>query len=124
VQHLLDLGDRRGAAVVHLRESGTPEDVVASMQQAPWWPALEALAHTLPYDEALCGDLSIPTRSLSRITAPTLVLGGGASSPDVLTALQSVAAAIPAGRFAELPQQGHVPSDDTVAPLLAAHFSP
>jgi pimeloyl-ACP methyl ester carboxylesterase len=122
VQRLLDLGDRRGAAVVHLRESGTPEHVVASMQQAPWWPALEALAHTLPYDEALCGDLSIPTGSLSRITAPTLVLGGGASDADFLTALQSVAAAIPSGQFVELPKQGHVPPDDALAPLLAAHF--
>jgi pimeloyl-ACP methyl ester carboxylesterase len=122
VQHLLDLGDRRGAAVLHLRESGTPEHVLTAVQQAPWWPAMEALAHTLPYDEALCGDLSVPTGSLSRVTAPTLVLGGSASDADLLTALQSVAAAIPTGRFDVLPGHGHVPPDGAVAPLLAAHF--
>ena len=40
--------------------AGLPRELVASMRQAPWWPAQEALAHTLVYDATLMGDFSLP----------------------------------------------------------------
>jgi pimeloyl-ACP methyl ester carboxylesterase len=124
VQRLLDEGDRRGAATLHLRESGTPEQVVQSMQQAPWWPAMEALAHTLPYDEALCGDLAVPDGRLATVAVPTLVLAGGDSDPGWRSALRAVAEAVPKASYAQLPGQGHVPSDTALVPVLVEFLRP
>jgi pimeloyl-ACP methyl ester carboxylesterase len=91
------------------------------MQSAPWWPAMEALAPTLPYDEALCGDLSLPRAELASIGVPTLVLGGGASDEGWRAALREVASTVSDGRYAEVEGQGHVPAHDVLAPVLP-HF--
>ncbi|PWW21513.1 pimeloyl-ACP methyl ester carboxylesterase [Geodermatophilus normandii] len=123
VEHLLEEGDRRGAVTAHLVGSGIPEPVVQQMHGAPWWPAVEALAHTLPYDQALCGDLSLPTDQLASISIPTLVLGGGASGADWRAALREVAATVPDGRYAEVPGQGHVPAHEVLAPVLAGFLT-
>jgi pimeloyl-ACP methyl ester carboxylesterase len=122
VERLLHVGDRTGAAVLHLRESGMPEHVVQYMRQAPWWPAMEAFADTLPYDEALCGDLTIPFDRLERIVVPTLVLGGGNSDAEFLKALRTVADTIPGSTYAVLDEQDHVPADDVVEPMLSGFF--
>src|ERR687898_2137116 len=43
--------DDRGAALeAFLRVSGTPEQDLAGMRQAPFWSDLKAMAHTLRYD--------------------------------------------------------------------------
>jgi pimeloyl-ACP methyl ester carboxylesterase len=123
VEALLAAGDRRGAATEHLLGSGTPEHVVEHMRSAPWWPAMEALAHTLPYDEALCGDLTIPVGRLAGVAVPTLVLAGGNSDPDWRAALRTVAGTLRDGRYAELDGQHHVPADDVLAPVLADFFA-
>jgi pimeloyl-ACP methyl ester carboxylesterase len=122
VERLLENGDRTAAAVLHLRESGTPEHVIEFMQQAPWWPRMEAFAPTLPYDEAICGDLAIPYERLERIDVPTLVLGGANSDPDWLKALRSTADAIPGSRYAVLDGQDHVPADHALEPVLTGFF--
>ncbi|MGN6524181.1 MAG: alpha/beta fold hydrolase [Actinomycetes bacterium] len=122
VEQLLEAGDRAAAAVMHLRESGTPEHVIEFMQQAPWWPRMEALAPTLPYDEAITGDLTIPYERLGRIDVPTLVLGGAKSDPEWLKALRSAADAIPGSRYAVLDGQDHVPADDALEPVLTDFF--
>ena len=122
VEQLLQAGDRAAAAVLHLRESGTPEAVIESMQRAPWWPRMEALAPTLPYDEALCGDLAIPYDRLEQIEVATLVLGGANSDPEWLKALRATADAIPGARFAVLDGQNHVPTDAAVVPVLTGFF--
>jgi pimeloyl-ACP methyl ester carboxylesterase len=116
-------GDRRGAVTLHLLGSGTPEPAVRQMQSAPWWPAMEALAPTLPYDEALCGDLSLPQAELASIGVPTLVLGGGASEEGWRAALREVASTVSDGRYAEVEGQGHVPAHDVLAPVLAGFFT-
>ena len=122
VEQLLQAGDRSAAAALHLRESGTPEHVVQSMQRAPWWPRMEQFAPTLPYDEALCGDLSIPRERLERIDVPTLVLGGANSDPEWSKALRSAADTVPGALFDVLDGQDHVPADDVLAPVLAGFF--
>src|SRR5262249_56247819 len=51
---------RRGDAVAlyQTQAVGIPEAVVAQLRNAPFWPGLEAIAHTLAYDAAIIGDLS------------------------------------------------------------------
>jgi len=122
VERLLQAGDRSAAAALHLRESGTPEHVVQFMQQAPWWSRMEQFAPTLPYDEALCGDLTIPRGRLERIGIPTLVLGGANSDPEWLTALRSAADTVPGAVFDVLAGQDHVPADDVLEPALTMFF--
>jgi hypothetical protein len=118
LRQLLADGDRGGAVTAHLLGSGTPESVVRQMWTAPWWPAMEALAPTLPYDQALCGDLSLPEVELAAIGIPTLVLAGSASDAEWRAALREVAATVPDGRYAEVDGQGHVPAHDVLAPVL------
>src|SRR5438067_1305726 len=49
---------RRGDAVEFFMTAGVgiPAEFVAQMRNDPMWPAMEALAHTLPYDGAIMGD--------------------------------------------------------------------
>jgi alpha-beta hydrolase superfamily lysophospholipase len=122
VEKLLAAGNRREAAALHLVESGTPEHIVSHMQAAPWWPAMEALAHTLPYDEALCGDLTLSTGDLAAIASPTLVLGGADSPAWFRTAMQAVANAIPGARHLQLDGQAHVAADEALTPVLIDFF--
>src|SRR5262245_572789 len=72
---------RRGDAVEYFMTTvvGLPAEFAAQARQSPWWPAQEALAHTLAYDATIMGDYSLPTEVAARVTAPTLVLDGGAS---------------------------------------------
>jgi len=92
------------------------------MQQAPWWPRMVEFAPTLPYDEALCGDLTIPRERLERIELPTLVLGGANSDPEWLEALRSTADTVAGAAFDVLDGQEHVPADDVLAPVLTGFF--
>src|SRR5690606_32465525 len=74
-------GRRTGAVELFMRTVGTPEEMIAGMRSEPWWPGLEAIAHTLAYDAACLGDGYPPVDRLATITRPTLVMTGG-GSPD------------------------------------------
>jgi pimeloyl-ACP methyl ester carboxylesterase len=51
---------RRGDAVERFQTAiGIPAEVVAGMQQEPFWPGLEAVAHTLPYDLTIPAETSL-----------------------------------------------------------------
>src|SRR5215216_1992011 len=54
---------RRGEAVEFFMRQvvGLPAEFVAQARKAPWWPAQEALAHTLAYDATIMGDYSLPS---------------------------------------------------------------
>ena len=74
---------RRGDAVEYFMANvvGLPPEFVAEAMKAPWWPAQEALAHTLAYDATIMGDYSLPTERAASVMVPTLVIDGGASFP-------------------------------------------
>ncbi len=74
---------RRGEAVEYfmVQVVGLPAEFAAQARNAPWWPAQEALAHTLAYDAAIMGDYSLPAERAASIKVPTLVLDGGARCP-------------------------------------------
>ena len=69
---------RRGDAVEFFMAQvvGLPPEFVAQARNAPWWPAQEALAHTLAYDATIMGDYALPTERVAAVTTPTLVLAG------------------------------------------------
>jgi pimeloyl-ACP methyl ester carboxylesterase len=112
--------DRRGDAVelYQLEAIGMPEEAVVGIRQAPFRPALEAIADTLAYDAAVVGDMTLPTELLASIATPTLVIEGEASWPLLRSAARAVAQALPNGQLRTLPGQSHDVSPEATAPVL------
>lgn len=116
---------RRGDAVeLYQREAiGMPEQVVTGMRQAPFRPALEAIAHTLAYDARIVGDMTLPAELIASISTPALVIGGENSPPLMRNAARAVADALPDGRLRTLAGQGHDISPEATAPPLKAFLA-
>jgi pimeloyl-ACP methyl ester carboxylesterase len=84
-----------------------PAEFAAFAKTQPWWPAQEAIAHTLAYDTRVMKDYSVPLETAATITVPTLILTGGASFPFFKPTAEALVAAMPDARTAELPDQQH-----------------
>jgi hypothetical protein len=122
---------RRGDALeAFLQVTGSAEAEIAGIRSSPYWPAMEAVAHTLPYDAACLGDGRPPTDRLARITRPTLVATGDAGrrpgAPPWVRALgpaaDAIAAAIPHAERETFAGQSHVADPDAVSPALTRFF--
>jgi pimeloyl-ACP methyl ester carboxylesterase len=98
---------RRGEAVELFQTEavGIPAAVVAQMRNAPFRPALEKVAHTLVYESTILG--SLPSGLLASVRQATLVIDGEESPAVMRQAAQSLAAALPDGRYSTLKGQGH-----------------
>jgi pimeloyl-ACP methyl ester carboxylesterase len=124
VNHAVHLAEliaegRRGDAVEYFQTQlvGIPDEVVAQMRQAPFWPALEAIAHTLVYEATILGDRSLPTELAGALKMPTLVIAGGAS-PFMRAAAQALADALPNGHARILEGLGHDIEPSVLGPVL------
>jgi hypothetical protein len=100
---------------------GMPADFVAQMRTQPWWPAQEALAHTLIYDAILTGDFSLPKERIAKATVETLVIDGG-TVPWISQAAQAVADTVPHAHRRTLAGQPHNVADEAMAPVLIEYF--
>jgi hypothetical protein len=125
---------RRGDALeLFMRFAGSSEEDIAGARSSPWWPGLEAIAHTLAYDAACMGDYRPPTARLARITQPVLVATGGVS-PDAQVgmgglpsdffeqAADAIAASVPRAQRTTFEGQGHVADPKVVATVLRRFF--
>ena len=114
---------RRGDAVRYWMTSvvAAPPQVLTMMEGSPAWPALEALAHTLPYDIALTGDQGVPA-SLGAIAMPVLVLGGGTSPDWFHRTVTETAAVIPGARLVMMEGYDHGVPPEVIAPVLTEFF--
>ena len=101
---------------------GMPAEFVAPMRQAPWWPAQEALAHTLIYEATLMGDFSLPKERVASVTVPTLVIDGG-QTPWLSHAAQAVADALPNAQRRTLQGQPHNVAPEAMALVLVEFFA-
>ena len=101
---------------------GLPAEFVEQMRQSPWFPAQEAVAHTLLYDAELMGDYAVPHEHIASITVPTLVLDGG-TTPSLSEAAQVVAAILPNAQRRTLNGQQHNVDPTAIAPALIAFFA-
>lgn len=112
--------DRRADAVEYFMSEvvGLPDEFVAQARTAPFWAGQEALAHTLPYDARIMGDYSVPLDRAASMTAPTLILTGGASIPFMRDAAEALADALPDGRTRVLEGQTHDVAPEPVAEAL------
>ncbi len=117
--------DRRGDAVaLFMKYVGTPADQIEAMRHSPAWPMLEALAPALAYDHsAILGDASVPTERAAIVTAPTLVMNGGASYAFMSDTAQALGKAIPNAQVRTLEGQTHDVDPAVLAPVLMEFFS-
>jgi pimeloyl-ACP methyl ester carboxylesterase len=131
VAHLKELAatDRRGDAVEYFMTTGVgvPLEAIPSMRESPFWPSLEAVAHTLWYDGVIMGDNMVgkplSADRWSSVTIPTLVIAGGASPPSQLTAVRQLADVLPNGRHLTMEGQTHEVDPTLLAPVLTEFFS-
>jgi pimeloyl-ACP methyl ester carboxylesterase len=111
---------RRGEAVEFFMSKvvGLPPEFVAQARQAPWWPAQEALAHTLAYDATIMGDYSLPTQRAASVMVPALVLSGTASFPWINHSAEALADILPHGQRRSLEGQTHDAAAEAIAPAM------
>jgi pimeloyl-ACP methyl ester carboxylesterase len=115
-------GRRDKAAEYFMAEVvGMPAEFVAMAKESPWWPAQEAIAHTLAYDATIMGDYSVPAEAKS-VTVPTQVLTGGASDDWMKAGNQAVLDALPNATHRVLPDQQHNVDPAALAPALKEFF--
>jgi pimeloyl-ACP methyl ester carboxylesterase len=123
VTELVSAG-RRGDAVEFFMTKvvGLPAEFVAEARNAPRWQAQKALAHTLAYDDMILGDYSLPTERVASVTAPTLVMAGGASFSFMRETARALADIIPEGQHRILEGQEHNVAPEALAPVLVEFF--
>src|SRR5690348_8410005 len=131
VVHLGELATsgRRGAAVEYFLANAVevPAEALAQMRQAPMWPAMEALAHTLAYDGAIMeGNMAgrpFSPGQWAAVTIPTLVMDGGDSPVWMHNAAQAVADILPDARRLTLEGQTHAVDPHILVPVLIKFFA-
>ena len=116
---------RRGDAVEFFMAKvvGLPPEFVAYARTQPFWQAQEALAHTLAYDATVMGDYSLPVERAAAVTAPTLVIAGGASFPFMRETARALADVIPDAQTRTLEGQEHNVDPAVLAPVLEEFFA-
>jgi pimeloyl-ACP methyl ester carboxylesterase len=116
---------RRGDAVEFFMSKvvGLPPEFVAYARTQPFWQAQEAIAHTLAYDATIMGDYSLPTERAAAVSAPTIVIVGGASLPFMRETAQALADVIPDAQYRILEGQEHNVSPDAIAPVMVGFFA-
>ena len=104
LQRLVEIG--RTADVVttfQLEGIGLPPDVVAGIRQAPFFPALEAMAQSVVRDAVITTSLPQPTPEMAAAVVPTVVMRGGRSWPLLVTAAERLAGMLPNARLQVIP---------------------
>jgi pimeloyl-ACP methyl ester carboxylesterase len=120
--------DRRGDAVeLFMTLVGMPKEMIEGIRRTPGWAELEAMAPTLAYDSEVMGDVgrdgTIPIDQASGVTAPALVLTGGADYPWMTDVGRRLADALPNGRHRVLEGQEHSVPPEVLVPVLEEFFA-
>ena len=121
----LNAAGRPGDAVEYFLSTGLgmPAEMVAEMRGEPVWQGFEAVAHTLVYDTTLMeGQDTLLAERAPTVTAPVLLLDGGASPPWAAAAVKALAGILPHGERRTLAGQTHEVAPDALAPALEAFF--
>ena len=115
---------RRGEAVALFQTQavGIPAEVVTQLRQAPFWPALEAIAHTLVYEATLLDDMPKLSERMASIPVSTLVINGGENQVRLLHAAQAIAEGLPNAEYRSLAGQTHDINPEVLAPVLEKFF--
>jgi hypothetical protein len=88
----------------------------------PWNIALLSRIDSTSQLRCCAASSGSPSDVARSVTAPALVLDGGASLPFLRDAAKVLAEAMPGGTHRTLEGQTHLPSPETVAPVLVSFF--
>jgi pimeloyl-ACP methyl ester carboxylesterase len=116
---------RRGDAVEYFqrRMVGIPEPVIVQLRQAPFRPALEAMAHTLVYEATILGGEVLSAELLAKVRPPTLAIAGGASPPVMRETAAALVRSLPDGRSLIIDGATHDLVPTLLAPVLERFFA-
>jgi len=99
---------------------GMPAEYVAGLRQSPFWPALEAVAHTIAYDGRIMGSTMsgapLPTDRWAAVSVPTLVMYGRDTEPWLISAARALAGLLPTASLRAVEGAQH----NVAAEVLAA----
>jgi pimeloyl-ACP methyl ester carboxylesterase len=126
VDALVTAGRRDDAVAQFMTKGiGVPDEMVADLKQAPMWPAMVKLAHTLPYDGAvMAGTQSgkpLPAERWKAVRARTLVIDGERSDPFLRNAVAALVKVLPGSTRHTLAGQDHsaaFTAPDSLVPVL------
>jgi pimeloyl-ACP methyl ester carboxylesterase len=101
---------------------GMPAEAVAGMRQSPFWPTLEAVAHTIAYDGRILGSTisgaPLPGDRWATVTVPVLVMHGTGTMPWLITAARALADLLPTATLQAVQGEQHSAAADVLAPAL------
>jgi pimeloyl-ACP methyl ester carboxylesterase len=102
---LVAAGQRAEAVTTFQLEGiGLPPEMVAGIRQAPFFPALEAIAHTVVYDAMVAGPpYDRPTPEMQAVDVPILVLTGKETWPVLQKAAETLPGLLPNARYETVP---------------------
>ncbi|WP_214415081.1 alpha/beta fold hydrolase [Sphaerisporangium fuscum] len=110
------------AALFMTAAVGLPEEAVAGMRRSDFWPAVEAVAHTIAYDGRIIGTTMsgapLPAGRWAAIGVPVLVMHGTATMPWLITAAQALAGLLPTATLLPVPGENHATTADVLASAL------
>ena len=119
---------RRGDAAETFMTKGSlmPADMVAGMRTQPFWPGVEAVAHTLVYhatvmDGTMQGS-PLPSGRWAAVTIPTLVIYGGAGPAWSRYAAEALIELLPHAERRALEGQFHDLTPEVLTPVLEKFF--
>jgi pimeloyl-ACP methyl ester carboxylesterase len=102
--------------------AGMPVDFVAGVQQSPFWPALEGVAHTIAYDGRIMGPTMsgkpLPTDRWAAVNVPTLVMHGRGTEPWLIAAAHALADLLPTATLRAVEGEQHNVAAEVLAPVL------
>jgi pimeloyl-ACP methyl ester carboxylesterase len=122
LQRLIDASDGDGAAKLFMAGTGMAPEQIEWVSHAPFWPGMLGIAHTLPYDQALCVTGSASSDWLKAISVPVLALAGGTSASWAQEAAERIASVVDGAESRIVPGQNHAVDPAAVAPELRAFF--
>jgi pimeloyl-ACP methyl ester carboxylesterase len=128
LQELIASGRPGDAAEAYMTVGANiPATAVAEMRSAPFWPSVEAVAHTLIQDATIMDDTMVgrplPVDRWANVTMPALVIDGSASPAWFHSAAQALVQTLPNAQRQTLEGQAHDVTPDALAPLLKQFFT-
>lgn len=124
IEALLAAGKPGEAAAFFMAGTGMPQEMIAGMKTSPHWPAIERLAPTLPYENAIMAHAGAPAERavyFGPIAAPVLAMAGS-NSPDWMQAAAKSVADATGGTYRAFAGANHMVDPALVAPVLIEFF--
>src|SRR5437870_3285642 len=122
VNELIARGKRDEAVKYFMRTVGVPGPFILLMRFMPFWKDAVAAAHTLPYDAAVMHGFAVPEGRLREIRVPTVVLGGGSTTPTLRAATDATARTVPGATERVISKQNHAVKPAGLRPVLVESF--